>query len=168
MKYILALLALCASLVAAESIPTAGLYVDLYGNVFKDGQNLNRKAGDYVREFPAEAPAMDAALTEVALRGRQYIAAQAQAAQTDAAAQVAAKEAEKQGAVAAATAERDAAIAANAADLAAKTAALAAKTARVAALEAHLAQLASYIGGLRGALDAKGVASQEPPAAPAP
>lgn len=164
MKHILILLALVASLVAAESIPTSGLYVDLYGNVFKDGQNLNRKAGDYVREFPAEAPAMDAALTEVALRGRQYIAAQVQAAQAAAAGQIAAKETEKQSAIASA----NAAIAANADELAAKTAALAAATARVAALEAHLLELATYIGGLRGTIAGLGGSSASPPTLPAP
>lgn len=150
MKYIITLLALCASVVAAESIPTTGFYVDLYGNLFKDGQNLNRKAGDYVREFPTEAPAIDAALTDVALRGREYIAAQ-----------IAAKDAEKIAAIAAANAARDAAVAANAAELTAKTS-------RVAALEAHLAQLNTYIAGLRGTIAGLGGTSSAPPTAPTP
>jgi hypothetical protein len=141
MKYLLALLAFAVAALAAEPVVT----VDLYGNVFVDGQNTNRQIGDFARD-PANfafAPQIDAAVRDAALAGRTRIAAEIQSAQAAAAAQVATKEAEKAAAITAAEQARDAAIAAHteakAAEIAAKDAQIATLTARVAELEDQLA-----------------------------
>lgn len=166
MKKLLALLISLAALVAfaADTIPQTGFYVDLYGNVFKDGVNTNRQVADYARD-PAnfsDGPALDAAVRDTALRGRERIASDTKAAQDSAAAQIAA-----------AKRVSDDAIAANAAALAAaqaavngKDAELATKAARIAALERYVAELGVYIAGLRGQIAGAGGTSQPPPAAP--
>lgn len=52
--------------------------IDLYGNVFVNGQNTNRQIADFSRdpENFALAPLVDAAVREAALNARTYIANQ--------------------------------------------------------------------------------------------
>lgn len=139
--------------------------IDLYGNVFLNGQNTNRQIGDFARD-PANfalAPQIDAAVRDAALAARTKITADIQAAQAAATAEknaaIAAAEQARDSSIAAKEAEKVAAIAANAADLAAKTA-------RVAALEQHVAALAAYIATLRQQITDAGGVSLAPPAAP--
>ncbi len=118
MKYLLAFIALTVAAIAA-SAPV--VTIDLYGNVFLDGENTNQQIGDFARNNPALAPQVDGAVRDAAIAARARIAADIKAATDAAAAQVAAKEAEK------------------AAAIAAKDAELATLRARVSALEAELA-----------------------------
>ncbi len=155
-KLIPYLVIFAAAVVFAKTVRGAepAVTIDLYGNVFLNGQNTNRQIGDFARD-PANfalAPQIDAAVRDAALAARAKISADIQAAQ-------AAATAEKTAAITAAEQARDAAIAANAADLAAKTA-------RVAALEQHVAALATYIATLRAQITAAGGVSVAPPAAP--
>ncbi|MBI5689242.1 MAG: hypothetical protein HZC55_04035 [Verrucomicrobia bacterium] len=153
MKSILAYLALAAALVAAEPVVS----VDLYGNVFLDGQNTNQQIADFARNNPTLAPQVDGAVRDAALAARKHIADAVKAAQDQAAAQIAAKAAEAQ-----------ALVTANATELQTKTTQLATATARVAALEVHVAALGTYIAALRGTLAGLGGTSAAPPAAPNP
>ncbi|MBI5692585.1 MAG: hypothetical protein HZC55_21090 [Verrucomicrobia bacterium] len=157
---ILVFLLSLAAAVAAEPVVT----VDLYGNVYLNGENTSQQIGDFARNNPQLAPQVDGAVRDTALAARKRIADEIKTAQDAAAVLVAAKEAEKQAAVLAAQKASADAIAANAADLADKEAQLATKATRVAALEAHLAALGTYIAGLRGKIAGLGGTSEPPPA----
>lgn len=129
MKKIALALCLCASvanLTADDSAPK--VTVDLYGNVFLDGQNTNQQIGDFARNNPQLAPQVDGAIRELVIAARAKIAADTKAAQD--AAEARAKAAQK--------ASADA-IAANAAELAAAKAELAAVKAELAAEKAKSA-----------------------------
>lgn len=54
--------------------------VDLYGNVFKDGQNTNRQIGDFARNNPDLAPQVDGAIRQLVIDARTYITEQIAAA----------------------------------------------------------------------------------------
>src|SRR5574343_314473 len=69
------------------SNPTPTITVDLYGNVFRDGQNTNSQIGDFARNNPSLAPQVDGAIRQLVVDARTYIADQVKAA-------VAAKDAE--------------------------------------------------------------------------
>lgn len=131
MKYLFAFIALTVAAFAA-SAPVVTVTVDLYGNVFLNGENTNQQIGDFARNNPALAPQVDGAVRDAALAARARIAADIKAATDAAAAQFAAKEAEKVAALASAET-------AHAAALAAKEAELATLRARISALEAELA-----------------------------
>lgn len=144
MKYITAFLAIAAAILAAEPVVT----VDLYGNVFLNGQNTSQQIGDFARNNPTLAPQVDGAVREAALAARKLIADNAKAAQDAAAAQIAAKEQEKL-----------AAIAANAAEL------TAAKSDREK-LARHIVELSSYIEYVRLEVTKLGGVTTAPPQSP--
>ncbi len=50
--------------------------IDLYGNVFLNGENTNSQIGDFARNNPSLAPQVDGAVRKAALDARAYIAAQ--------------------------------------------------------------------------------------------
>lgn len=52
--------------------------IDLYGNVFFNGENTNRQIADFARDPAnyAHGPALDAAVRDAALAARNYIASQ--------------------------------------------------------------------------------------------
>lgn len=80
MKHLLAFIALAVAAFAASS-PTVS--IDLYGNVFVNGENTNRQIADFARD-PANfalAPQIDAAVRDAALAARAKIAADVKAAQ---------------------------------------------------------------------------------------
>ncbi len=54
--------------------------VDLYGNVFKDGQNTNSQIGDFARNNPDLAPQVDGAIRQLVIDARTYITEQIAAA----------------------------------------------------------------------------------------
>lgn len=165
MKNLLALvLTLAVSLFAfaAESIPQTGFYVDLYGNVFKDGQNTTQQIGDYLVNHPTDAPALDGAWRDAALRARDKIAADTKTAQDAAAVQVAAKETEKQQAITAAQI-------AVADSLAAKDSQIATLQTEKATLQQEKAALQVQVQQLqaeKAALQTQLTAAQPPPPAP--
>lgn len=68
--------------------------IDLYGNVFRDGENTGMQIGDFARNFPELAPQVDGALRDAVLAARLRIAADVRAAQEDCAAQIAVRDAE--------------------------------------------------------------------------
>lgn len=144
MKYLIAFLSIAAAIFAAEP----GVTVDLYGNVFLNGQNTNQQIGDFARNNPTLAPQVDGAVREAALAARKLIADNAKAAQDAAAAQIAAKEQEKL-----------AAIAANAAEL------TAAKSDREK-LARHIVELSSYIEYVRLEVTKLGGVTTAPPQSP--
>lgn len=157
MKKILALVLFASAACfarAAEPVIT----VDLYGNVFLNGENTNSQIADFARNNPALAPLVDGAVRKAALDARAYIAAKEKAANDAAAAQVAAKDAEKTAALAAAAT-------AAATD---KTAAVAAKDAEIAALKATIATAGAHITALQAQVRALGgepvTAPPSPPA----
>lgn len=129
MKHVLAFLAFTVAAFAA-SAPV--VTVDLYGNVFLNGENTNQQLADFARGNPDLAPQVDGAVRDLVLAARARIAADVKVAQDAAAAQIAAKDTEKAAAISAVESARDSA-------LAAKDAELATLRARVAALETELA-----------------------------
>ncbi len=131
---LLAFIALASAAVAAAPVIT----VDLYGNVFQDGQNTNQQIGGFARENPLLAPQIDAAVRQTAIDGRAYIAAQ-----------VAAKEAEKAAAIAAAQKASSDAIAANADALKTAQDSVAALTQTLAARDSTIATSGAYITALQ-------------------
>ncbi len=58
-----------------ESVTTS-VTVDLYGNVFLNGENTNSQIGDFARNNPSLAPQVDGAVRKAALDARAHIAAQ--------------------------------------------------------------------------------------------
>jgi hypothetical protein len=50
--------------------------IDLYGNVFLNGENTNSQIADFARNNPELAPQVDGAVRQAALDARAYIAAQ--------------------------------------------------------------------------------------------
>lgn len=54
--------------------------VDLYGNVFKAGQNTNSQIGDFARNNPDLAPQVDGAIRQLVIDARTYITEQIAAA----------------------------------------------------------------------------------------
>jgi len=63
--------------------------VDLYGNVFLDGQNTNSQIGDFARNHPDLAPQVDGAVRQLVIDVRTYIAEQIAAAVSDKDAEIA-------------------------------------------------------------------------------
>ena len=57
--------------------------VDLYGNVFKDGQNTNSQIADFARNNPDLAPQVDGAIRQLVIDASTYIAEQIAAAVSD-------------------------------------------------------------------------------------
>lgn len=140
MKKLVLALCLCASvanLTADDSAPK--ITVDLYGNVFLDGQNTNSQIGDFARNNPQLAPQVDGAIRELVIAARAKIAADTKAAQDAAEARAKAAEDSAAAQIAAAQKASADAIAANAAELAAAKAELAAVKAELAAEKAKAA-----------------------------
>lgn len=134
MKKLLAFLALTVAVLAADSAPV--ITVDLYGNVFLNGQNTNSQIGDFARNNPALAPQVDGAIRQLVLDARAKIASDIKAAQDAAAAQVKAAQDAATAATEAAQKASGDAIAANAKELADTKAELAAVKAELAELKA--------------------------------
>lgn len=139
MKKLLAFLAFTAAAIAAEPVVS----IDLYGNVFLNGENTNQQIADFARNKPALAPQVDGAVRAAVIAARDKIAVDIAAG------------------IKSANDARDAAIAANAAELAsAKTEAakVAGLTAEIDALKAKVAQLESELAAEK----AKNAPPQQP------
>ena len=139
MKKLILALCLCASVAnlrAADAAPK--ITVDLYGNVFQDGQNTNSQIGDFARNHPELAPQVDGAIRELVIAARAKIASDTKAAQDAAAAT--AKQAQDAATAATEAAQKASAdvIAANASELAAAKKAASDAAAELAATKAEL------------------------------
>jgi predicted RNase H-like nuclease (RuvC/YqgF family) len=140
MKKLLVFIALIAAACAAEPVVT----LDLYGNVFLNGENTNKQAADFARNNPELASQVDGAVRELYVKTRKQLADDLAAKDAEKAAAIAAEETKKVAAIAEREAQR-AERAAKVYELQAKLdelqARLAEKNAKIDELQAELASL---------------------------